>query len=126
MPDHRSTVVVNSGQWWWTTGQQWLTACQRWTTWRPTSACRSHVSPRGTATLADWVPHAYVAATSAADVAEGILILLQNKKNKDPAIKELDELKDRINIIEEILSKFGENKEKQKDDEPSLDPDTFL
>ncbi|GJY48940.1 putative reverse transcriptase domain-containing protein [Tanacetum coccineum] len=49
---------------------------------------------------------------------------------EDPNIKELDELKDRINIVEEILSKFGENKEKQKeckilsDDEPSLDPDT--
>nr|GEZ83367.1 hypothetical protein [Tanacetum cinerariifolium] len=37
-----------------------------------TSACWSHVSPRGSATSADWVPHVHVAATSAADMAEGI------------------------------------------------------
>ncbi|GJR78034.1 reverse transcriptase domain-containing protein [Tanacetum coccineum] len=42
-----------------------------------TSACRSHVSPRGSATSADWVLLAHVAATSAADVAEGILTLSQ-------------------------------------------------
>ncbi|GJU82636.1 hypothetical protein Tco_1285001 [Tanacetum coccineum] len=50
-----------------------------------TTACRSHVSPRGSATSADWVPLAYVAATSSADVAatssadvaEGILALKQ-------------------------------------------------
>ncbi|GJY03054.1 hypothetical protein Tco_0361206 [Tanacetum coccineum] len=58
--------------------------------------------------------------------------MVRDKKNKDPAMKELDELKDRINIVEEILSKFREKKEKQKeckilsDDEPSLDPDTSL
>ncbi|GKD49260.1 hypothetical protein Tco_1278236 [Tanacetum coccineum] len=48
------------------------------------------------------------------------------KKNKDPTMKELDELEDRINILEYFFSKFGEKKEKQKDDEPSLDPDTSL
>nr|GFC53834.1 hypothetical protein [Tanacetum cinerariifolium] len=37
-----------------------------------TSACWSHVCPRGSATSADWVPHVYVVTTSAADVAEGI------------------------------------------------------
>ncbi|GJU40752.1 retrovirus-related pol polyprotein from transposon TNT 1-94 [Tanacetum coccineum] len=47
------------------------------TTQQPTEACRSHVSLHGSATSADWVPLAYVAATSAADVAEGILTLLQ-------------------------------------------------
>ncbi|GKB27408.1 hypothetical protein Tco_0866809, partial [Tanacetum coccineum] len=36
--------------------------------------------------------------------------IVKGKKNKDPAIKELDELKDKINIVEEILSKFGEKK----------------
>ncbi|GJZ01142.1 hypothetical protein Tco_1351021 [Tanacetum coccineum] len=43
-----------------------------------TSACRSHVIPRGSTTSVDWVPHAYVAATSAADVAEGIITLVGN------------------------------------------------
>nr|GEZ30303.1 hypothetical protein [Tanacetum cinerariifolium] len=37
-----------------------------------TSACWSHVSPRGSATSADWVLHVHVATTSAADVAEWI------------------------------------------------------
>ncbi|GKG32047.1 hypothetical protein Tco_0426997, partial [Tanacetum coccineum] len=39
------------------------------TTWHATSACGSYVSPRSTAMSADWDPLAYVAATSAADVA---------------------------------------------------------
>ncbi|GJY77298.1 hypothetical protein Tco_0482414 [Tanacetum coccineum] len=38
------------------------------TTSAATSASGFHVSLRGTATSADWVPLAYVAATSAADV----------------------------------------------------------
>ncbi|GJV28741.1 hypothetical protein Tco_1385189 [Tanacetum coccineum] len=58
--------------------------------------------------------------------------MVRDKKNKDLAMKELDELKDRINIVEENFSKFRENKEKQKEckflsnDKPSLDPDTSL
>ncbi|GJT82702.1 hypothetical protein Tco_1057044 [Tanacetum coccineum] len=39
------------------------------------SACRSHVIPRGSATSADWVPLAHVAATSTADMAKRILTL---------------------------------------------------
>ncbi|GKB15188.1 reverse transcriptase domain-containing protein [Tanacetum coccineum] len=56
--------AVNDSQRWPTTvnGATWHT------TLTATSACGSHVSPRGSATSADWVPHAYVAATSAADV----------------------------------------------------------
>ncbi|GJZ65577.1 hypothetical protein Tco_0622273 [Tanacetum coccineum] len=68
----------------WTTGQRRLIASQRLgqtvataATWYATSACRSLVSLRGSVTSADWVPLAYVAAKSAADVAEGILTLLQ-------------------------------------------------
>ncbi|GKF18834.1 hypothetical protein Tco_0063752, partial [Tanacetum coccineum] len=78
-PDHRST-----------TGQRWLTVSQRSSqrgqaaTWHATlaatSACRSHVSLRGNATSANWVSHAHVAATSAADVAEGITTLLHGSK----------------------------------------------
>ncbi|GJT81060.1 hypothetical protein Tco_1055402 [Tanacetum coccineum] len=51
-----------------TTVQRWLTADQRLgqvSTWYAMSACRSHVSPRGSATSADWVPLVHVAATSA-------------------------------------------------------------
>ncbi|GJR41693.1 hypothetical protein Tco_1309796 [Tanacetum coccineum] len=44
------------------------------------------------------------------------------KKNKDPAMKELDELEDRINILEDFFSKFGEKKETKS----MLDPDTSL
>ncbi|GJW06722.1 hypothetical protein Tco_1569145 [Tanacetum coccineum] len=73
--NHRATV---------NTGQRRLIASQRSgqtvatsATWHATSACRSLVSLRGTATSADWIPLAYVAATSAVDVAEGILTLLQ-------------------------------------------------
>ncbi|GJW26975.1 hypothetical protein Tco_0040786 [Tanacetum coccineum] len=51
-------------------GQRCHVACHH-----ATLACRSNVSPRGSATSADWVLHAYMAATSAADVAEGILTL---------------------------------------------------
>ncbi|GKD66161.1 hypothetical protein Tco_1308269, partial [Tanacetum coccineum] len=45
-------------------------------TWHATSACRPHVSLHGSDTSADKVPLAYVAATSAADVAKGIITLL--------------------------------------------------
>nr|GEV18570.1 hypothetical protein [Tanacetum cinerariifolium] len=81
-----------------TTGQWWLTdshrpgldriwarsglglgrvrhvACHVLATLTATSACRSHVRPRGSATLADWVPHVHVAATSAADVVQPQII----------------------------------------------------
>ncbi|GJR75454.1 hypothetical protein Tco_0087819 [Tanacetum coccineum] len=46
------------------------------TTWHATLACRPHVSLHDSATSADRVPLAYVAATSAVDVAEGIITLL--------------------------------------------------
>ncbi|GKC48023.1 hypothetical protein Tco_1065745 [Tanacetum coccineum] len=58
-----------------TTGQRWLTAVNRRVNgaiWHSTSACRSQISPRGSATSAEWVPQAYAAATSAVDVAWGI------------------------------------------------------
>ncbi|GKF96399.1 hypothetical protein Tco_0289134, partial [Tanacetum coccineum] len=91
-PDHRSTAAngpsVNGGQRWSTTvnggAPPLTTAGQRSgqvATWHATSAatsaCRSYVSPRGNATSADWVLLAHVAATSAADVVEGILTLSQ-------------------------------------------------
>ncbi|GJU00072.1 hypothetical protein Tco_1110410 [Tanacetum coccineum] len=76
MADHRRTI-----------GQQWLTVGQQWATWRATPACRSHVILRGTATSTDWVSHAYVAATSAAGVAKGILTLLQSR-TLDLVVKE--------------------------------------
>ncbi|GJZ79046.1 hypothetical protein Tco_0643883 [Tanacetum coccineum] len=63
--DHRSTAV---------NGQQGQVAMWQATS-AATSACRSHVSRRGSATSADWVLLVHVAATSAADVAEGILTL---------------------------------------------------
>ncbi|GJZ15515.1 hypothetical protein Tco_0551192, partial [Tanacetum coccineum] len=50
------------------TGQRWPTTVNG-AMWHATSACRSHISPRGSATSAEWVSEAYVAATSAADVA---------------------------------------------------------
>ncbi|GKF22328.1 hypothetical protein Tco_0074650, partial [Tanacetum coccineum] len=57
-PDHQSTASQRSGQ-------PVATAA----TWHASSACGSYVSLRGTATSADWVLLAYVADTSAADVA---------------------------------------------------------
>ncbi|GJY34956.1 hypothetical protein Tco_0419425, partial [Tanacetum coccineum] len=43
------------------------------------SPCGSYVSLHGSATSADWVPLAHVVATSAADVAEGILPFCRNR-----------------------------------------------
>ncbi|GKG50782.1 hypothetical protein Tco_0538906, partial [Tanacetum coccineum] len=59
-PDHRSTVAANDDQ-----------AATWHATSAATSACRSHVSLRGNATSANWIPLAHVAATSATDAAEG-------------------------------------------------------
>ncbi|GKB97911.1 hypothetical protein Tco_0984048 [Tanacetum coccineum] len=96
--DHHRTPVVNGGAQPLTTagppvnhrrttgqpsGQTVATAA----TWHATSACRSHVSLRGSATSADWVPLAYVAATSDADVAEGILTLLQARTRDLEVVK---------------------------------------
>nr|GEY68341.1 hypothetical protein [Tanacetum cinerariifolium] len=85
--------LTTTGQWWLTGSQQVGSGRVRVRSWvgsesghgsgchvahsesatsAVTSACWSHVSPRRGATSADWVSHVYVAATSAADVAEGI------------------------------------------------------
>nr|GEZ67101.1 zinc finger, CCHC-type [Tanacetum cinerariifolium] len=71
---HRSTVVdrqLNVGSWA-GSGSGRHVAHSKSATSSATSACWSHVSPRRSATSADWVPHVHVATTSAADVAEGI------------------------------------------------------
>ncbi|GKB65233.1 hypothetical protein Tco_0921419 [Tanacetum coccineum] len=68
-PDH-SNSVAGSPQ------LRRLTADQPSLTSTATSACGSYVSQRGTATSADWVPLAYVAATSVADV-EIVLIPIE-------------------------------------------------
>ncbi|GJS93271.1 RNA-directed DNA polymerase, eukaryota [Tanacetum coccineum] len=72
----RSTAAVND------TGRppvnSWVRLVAMWHAMSAaTSACKSHVSPHGSATSADWVPLPHVAATSAADVAEGIITLQQ-------------------------------------------------
>ncbi|GJZ01140.1 hypothetical protein Tco_0519101 [Tanacetum coccineum] len=88
----RSMMAFNGGQRWSTVANHRRPSLDhRQTTTGPppdnrwTTGQRSHVSPRGSATSADWVLHAYVAATSAADVAEGIITLLQDSNTGHPA-----------------------------------------
>nr|GFA26799.1 hypothetical protein [Tanacetum cinerariifolium] len=85
----RQMTVFNGGKRRWSTaadgGQRWRTTvdhCRTTGQWSgqvatsaATSAGRSLVRLCGTATSADWVPLPYVAATSATDVAEGIITL---------------------------------------------------
>nr|GEV89079.1 reverse transcriptase domain-containing protein [Tanacetum cinerariifolium] len=73
----RLTMAVNDGVPPLTTGQRLGQAAMWHATSAATSASRSHVSPRDSATSADWVPHTHIVVTSAADMAYGILTLLQ-------------------------------------------------
>ncbi|GJS44725.1 hypothetical protein Tco_0594846 [Tanacetum coccineum] len=92
--DQRWPTAVNGGNQrrsqWRTTVDHRRTTGQRSSqaaTWHVTSVCRSHVSPHGIAMSVDWVPLAHVAATSAADMAEGIITLLQDSNMRHGGLR---------------------------------------